>query len=131
MTTLETLKAARKSKRTPSEVCIEFALAHSAVTDQTRILRETICEIAEPGEAADWSGNYPGSAGVPSCLDNFFGAPKGPDGEFPRWQEFYDKMCGPCKVKLAAVEARKDAKRRFGAAKRAVDAIGKRELRGL
>jgi hypothetical protein len=116
-----------KSKRSAEEVCVEYAAAHAAVTAQTRILRETTCEFAEPGEAADWSGNYPGMAGTPSCLDDFFGAPKGPDGEFPRYREFYDKMCEPCKVKLAAVEARKEAKRRFGAAKRAEAAIGKRE----
>jgi hypothetical protein len=128
MTTLETLKSARKAKRTSAEVCIEYAIAHAAVTEQTRILRDTNCEVAELGEAADWNENYPGMNGTPSCLDELFSAPKGPEHEFPRFQEFYDKMCDPCKVKFAAVEARKDAKRRFGAAKRAVEAIGKREI---
>lgn len=115
-----------KQKRTAPEACIEYALAVAAVREQTRILRDTKCEIEEAAERADWSENYPGSEGTPSCLDNYFHAPKGPDAEFPRAQEFYEKMCAPCKVKLRAVENRKDAKRRLGAAKRSVESVGKR-----
>lgn len=114
-----------KAKRTAVEVCVAYSFAVEAVREHTRILRDNRCEEESKGELDTASGFSVGQ--VSSCLDEFFQAPKGPDGEFPRFQEFYDRMCDACKKRLQAINDRREARKILGAAKRAVEAIGKRE----
>jgi hypothetical protein len=122
-------------KRTPEEACIAYAEAVEAVRKQTRFLRDraNYCENYEPTERAEYNIEamalvYPGYAGTSksSCLDEFFSAPKGPDGEFPRYQEFHGRMCDACKNRLDAINLRSNARKVLGACKRSVEAIGKR-----
>jgi hypothetical protein len=54
------------------------------------------------------------------CLGKFFSAPKGPDGEFPRYREFYTAMCERCKDRLRLLDRKRDAKRQLGAHRRAI-----------
>jgi len=61
-----------------------------------------------------------------TCLDDLFNAPKGPDGEFPRFSEYYEEMCESCKDRYNAIQERKNARRRLGTAKRGVETVGKR-----
>jgi hypothetical protein len=53
-------------------------------------------------------------------------------GPAPNYREYpeiaYEDMCDGCKVRLKAFEDRREARKRLGAAKRAVEAIGKREI---
>lgn len=105
-------------RRTPIEACIGYAIAAEAVREQTRIMRSHQCTEGSRRDTHE--------TGEVECLDTFFAAPKGPDGEFPRYQEFHDAMCDNCKARLDALNLRRDARRRLGIAKRSVEAVGKR-----
>ncbi len=105
-------------KRTAEESCIEYAIAVEAVRKYTRIMRANPCTEGSRGNFIE--------TGEVECLDEFFGAPKGPDGEFPRYQEFHDRMCDACKARLDAINLRHAARVHLGAAKRSVEAVGKR-----
>jgi hypothetical protein len=112
------------AKRTPEDVCIEYAIAAEAVRKYTRLMRANPCTEASEGE---FITGAPGLGGfVSDCLSEFFAAPKGPGGEFPRYKEFHDLMCDGCKARLDAINLRSAARVHLGAAKRRVEAIGKR-----
>jgi len=114
-------------KKTAEDACISYATAREAVLRYTRLMRENPCTEASEGEFIDGA---PGPGGfVPDCLSEFFGAPKGPDGEFPRYFEFHDAMCDACKARLDAINLRHAARVHLGAAKRSVEAIGKRLMK--
>lgn len=107
-----------KPRRTAEDVCVEYAIAVAAVREQTRIMAAHRC--------TEGSRKNFNETGETECLDDFFAAPKGPDGEFPRYREFHDRMCDNCKRRLQALDDRRQARIRLGAAKRAVEAVGKR-----
>jgi len=111
-------------KRSPEDVCRDYARAVEAVRIYTRVIRENPCTEASEGEFIDGAPGLGGFA--PDCLSEFFSAPKGPDGEFPRYREFHDMMCDACKARLDAINLRRAARIHLGAAKRSVEAIGKR-----
>jgi len=108
-------------RKTAEQACIDYALA---VADKRKyhaiICAPTCIHILE------WDRTMPDTPRPDTCLDEFFTAPKGPDGEFPRHNEFFAKLCDPCKGKLGALTLRADAGRRIGAARRSIGAIGKR-----
>jgi hypothetical protein len=104
-----------KSKRSAEEVCVAYAVAVLAVRDCDAALRSGgHCPHEEP-----WKEK-------PSCLGNLFACPQGPDGEMPRWREFYEKMCDNCKSRLEMIDERRAARITLGSAKRAVEVVGKR-----
>jgi hypothetical protein len=104
--------------KTPAELCIEYAEFVAHVRRLTGVLRKTKCSEASGGDDI----TPPES----SCLDEFFSAPKGPDGEFPRDQEFFDEMCEHCKTKLRAIDERRHWKIKLGAVKRNIERVGKK-----
>lgn len=104
-----------KSKRSAEEVCIAYAVAAIKVRDCDAALSSGgYCPHEEP-----WKEKL-------SCLGELFACPQGPNGEMPRWREFYDKMCDACKSRLSMIEERREARVSLGAAKRAVQVVGKR-----
>jgi hypothetical protein len=115
-----------KKQRTAEEACIEYHLATVERRRQHEIVCAPTCENIIEWDALLASGHYPEQSRPSTCLDELFGAPKGPDGEFPRHEEFFDECCDPCKEKLGALKLRAHAGMRIGAAKRSIGAIGKR-----
>lgn len=93
--------------RTPEEVCIEYALAVECVRDQTRIILNNRCTVADrPSERSYTEGTM-----TPCLLD---------DG-----QERED-WCAACIAKDEAKTLRKDFRKRLAVAKRRIEAVGKR-----
>jgi hypothetical protein len=108
------------------EACARYAQCAGEIRRLTRLLRTTRCPEESGAERVLYGSFSPGAPAIGSCLDDFFAAPKGPDGEFPRYKEFYDQMCDICKAKLAAIDDRREWRKQLGAAKRVVENIGKR-----
>lgn len=104
-------------RRTAEQVAIQFAEAVEAVRVHTRIMRDNWC----PNFSAGGYENGVMVSPSPSCLDGYFEALK--DGALPD----SDELCDKCKIRLKAIGDRRDARRRLGAAKRAVEAVGKLE----
>jgi hypothetical protein len=115
-----------KSKRSAEEVCVEYAIAAESVREQTRIMRDNPCTEQSGGEL-DLASGYSNGA-QESCMSRHWNVVTGPPPNYREEPELtYDGMCEPCKIRLKAFDARRECKRRLGAAKRAVEAIGKRE----
>lgn len=111
-------------KRTASEACIEYAIAAQAVREQTRIMGNNRC-VEESAEEIEHAAGRLVSPAVPSCLTQHWEIVVGKYREEPALA--LEDMCEKCQIRLEAFEARKVAKKRLGAAKRSVEAIGKRE----
>jgi hypothetical protein len=110
-----------KSKRSAEEVCVEYAIAAESVREQTRIMRNNRREEESKGER----GAYGCVEGAQeSCLSEHWSIEATPYGERP--SRAFEDMCELCQIRLKAFETRRECKRRLGAAKRAVEAIGKR-----
>jgi hypothetical protein len=118
-----------KSKRSAEEVCIEYAVA-------TRIVRELSAKV-RPGEctsmaSAEFRPGWPGpSTPIEPCISRLFSLKPTPGEDYDYYleeaEEIESEMCERCVESLKAVRERKEARKRLGAAKRAVEAIGKRE----
>jgi hypothetical protein len=100
------------AKQTAEQACINYAVAQETVKRLSN-------EISRHSECAKLDGEE-------DCIDRLFSAPRGPDGEFPRHTEFFDAMCPRCKARIVMIDTRKQERIKFGAAKRAVLAVGKR-----
>ena len=100
------------AKQTAEQACINYAVAQETVKRLSN-------EISRHSECAKLDGEE-------DCIDRLFSAPRGPDGEFPRHAEFFDSMCPRCKARIVMIDTRKQERIKFGAAKRAVLAVGKR-----
>lgn len=114
-----------RGKRTAEQACVDYSIASGAVRRYTSNIRKALCiRMSDTCPDGDWgSGTGPD---IKTCLDEFFHAPKGPDGEFPRYREFHEKMCSGCKTRLDLINLRSAARVHLGACKRSVVAIGKR-----
>lgn len=117
-----------KTKRTPEEVCIAYAKAVAEVRRLTKIISPTECtEMASSEFQAGWPGP---STPIEPCISRLFSLKPTPgeDNDYYREQsgEIESEMCTRCVESLKAVRERKDARKTLGAAKRAVEAIGKR-----
>lgn len=105
----------------PEQALIQYAERFAEVKAlQAQITAHIGCEKVGSYEEISFGGD---------CIDQLFSAPKGPDGEFPRFSEFYDPMCQRCKDRLKTLNERKDARARLGSAKRTLLCVGKRLLR--
>lgn len=111
--------------RTLEQLCVAY---FEAVTERRRIhkiLAAQTCERLVPWDEAMLLGGEL-SVRPSTCLDELFYAPRGPDREFPRELEYLAKCCDPCKSKLGALSLRYEAGKKLGAAKRSMEAIGKK-----
>lgn len=96
-----------KQVRTPEEVCVGYAISVECVRDQTRIILNNPCTVADrPSERSYTEGTM-----TPCLLD------EGQDRE---------DWCAACIAKDAAKTLRKDLRKRLRAVKRSVEAVGKR-----
>lgn len=117
-------------KRTPEQVCIEYAIAVAAVRQLTKVIGdplnrclrvlsweadgvEAMCIVPQPEE----------------CLTVHWrvSLERASDGEAREVPEMpYVDMCDSCQLRHQRVRDRKAARKRLGAAKRSVEAVGKR-----
>lgn len=115
-------------KRTPEQVCIEYAIAVRIVRELTRKIVPGECIFQAAVESHPWC---PGATTpIDPCISRLFSL-KPEDGRnreayLEASDEIEEEMCDRCKVSLQAVRDRKDARKRLGAAKRSVEAMGKR-----
>lgn len=112
--------------RTANDVTVEYAIAVECVREQTRIMAKNRCEGESKGEIG-MSGYREGAE--ESCLNKHWSivvvsGGHGEGREVPGMA--YDDMCDECKTRLQAFLDRREARKRLGAAKRAVETVGKR-----
>lgn len=121
-----------KLKRTAQDVCIAYADAVAEVRRLTRKIGTCDCiRVAAWNKLwADWTEdqNLPCEPQPSTCLYVLWNLPQGPEGEVhpQRIEEAHAEMCGPCSEAYEYIQARKLARRAVGAAKRSVEAMGKR-----
>lgn len=107
------------SKRTPEQVCIEYAIANNEVRRISKAIGSYQCLVEAEFCAGPQFGDIPDT-----CLKQFYTTHVEGYETFPDMEE--EEMCEACKSKHALVMERKDARKRLGAAKRSVQAMGKR-----
>lgn len=90
--------------RTAEDACVEYAIVAGLVRAQTRIIRENRCTEAS-------GSDDPFDGGIAPC----FKASDDPS-----------EWCTACKTSAGAVDARRQARKRLGVAKRHVEVAGKR-----
>lgn len=114
-----------KRQRTAEEACVEYAIAAESVREQTRVMRNNRCEGESKGEIGA-SGYREGAQD--SCLNQHWTIVLEGSGDHAREvpELDYEDMCDECKTRLHAFKDRRDARKRLGAAKRAVENAGKR-----
>jgi hypothetical protein len=104
------------SRRTPEEVCIEYHLAAAEISRTSEIIHSQVCDR--------------GAGRNPSCLTEYFALPTEYDSQTGRLigplLDGFEGFCEGCQIAYNAVQKRKQARARLGAAKRAVGAVGKR-----
>lgn len=125
-------------KRTPEEVCIAYA---EAVAEVRRLTAKIgTCECLRVKGWHDrceeyWRiyGDSPEAdvfreENPATCLFDYFHAPVGPEGDVhpATAKELMANLCSPCSEAYEYIQTRKSARQAVGAAKRAVEAIGKR-----
>jgi hypothetical protein len=117
-----------RSRRTPEEVCTAYAKAVAEVRRLTNIISPGECtKMASSEFQAGWPGP---STPIEPCISQLFSLKPSPgeDNDYYREEadEIESEMCDRCVESLKAVRERKEARKFLGAAKRAVEAIGKR-----
>lgn len=96
-----------KPRKTPEDVCVEYAICVELVRAQTRIVRANHCTVADrPSERSFTEGS------MTPCYDDV-----GIDRE---------EWCNACVVRHDAVEDRNALRKRLRVAKRSIEAVGKR-----
>lgn len=118
--------------RTAEQVCIAYAEAVAEVRRLTNIIRPSECTTMA---SAEFRAGWPGpSTPVEPCISRLFSLKPTPgeDNDYYRNEadEIESEMCERCTESLKACRERKDARKVLGAAKRAVEAVGKR-LKGV
>lgn len=117
-------------KRTPEDACVEYAKVVALMRAETAKIKPWECaRVAVPEVNAAWPGP---TTPIDPCISTLFKKAGpfttfGAQEEHREWQEeFEGEMCDRCTVSLKAVRARKALRQRLGAAKRSVEAVGKR-----
>jgi hypothetical protein len=105
-------------KRSAEDACIEYAIALATVREHSLVIRSFPCKEA--------SNHHFDETGERECLSEYWHGITGPDGFVARPQIKFDDMCENCKKREQAYHDRKEARKRLGAAKRSIAAIGKR-----
>jgi hypothetical protein len=122
------LKSTTRARRSPEDVCIEYAIAAAHVRELTRKIVPGECTNMASTESLPTWGEPP--APHEPCISRLFSLKPeyGRDREsyLEASEEIQDEMCDRCRESLKAVRERKIARVRLGAAKRSVEAIGKR-----
>lgn len=125
--------------RTPEQVCIAYAEAVAEVRRLTSKIGicECIRSVRWNAEVEEYWRDREDSVSLPAapygeapttCLHDYFHAPVGPEGDIhPNTaRELMANLCSPCSEAYEYIQTRKKARQAAGAAKRAVEAVGKR-----
>jgi hypothetical protein len=116
------------SRRTAEEVCIEYHLAAAEIQRISAVIKAQVCQRDRDFEATRDSrpSNYIDQK--PPCLTEYFTLPRLEDdhGNLHLDDGDFEGFCEYCQIAYDAVQERKRARPRLGAAKRAVGAVGKR-----
>lgn len=124
-------------RRSPEDVCVQYAVAVAAVRQLTKVIGDRLnqCEIAAQacGELDAAVQSRPSIQAMlkppdmEDCLTKHWQIAIGPA---PNYREepylAYVDMCDACQLRCDRIAERKIARKRLGAAKRAVEAVGKR-----
>lgn len=110
-------------RRTPEEACVKYAIANAEVRRISKAIGSYQCLVEAEFCAGPQFGDAP-----ETCLKQFYTTHVEGYETFPDMEE--EEMCDACKSKHALVLERKDARQRFGKAKRLVTAVGKRLQQG-
>jgi hypothetical protein len=120
-----------KSKRSAEEVCVEYAIAAASVREHSKILSLSVNQCDAVTMFHESGAEFLNGVSAPdSCMTQHWQVETYAYGDVEYRERpalAYDDMCDGCKVRLKAFEDRREARRRLGSAKRAVEAIGKRE----
>jgi hypothetical protein len=110
-------------RRTPEEVCVEYAIAAAAVREYHGVMKNNFCQVVY-----DENGiGRPGFRGDgEDCLSQYWARIQTDNGTISAPEIEYDEMCDNCKKREQAYRDRGEARKRLGAAKRSVEAVGKR-----
>lgn len=117
-----------KPRKTAEDACIDYAIWVADVRRLTKIIRENTCEVVGDKFAQAALDLHEPNDPVPeSCLSQHWQITNGGP---PSYYEIpllpFDEMCAQCKTAWHAITDRREARKRLGAAKRSVEAIGKR-----
>jgi len=114
-------------RRTADEVCIEYHLAAAEIRRISAVIKAQVCQRDRDYEEAMKTNPHPGFSKQP-CLSEYFALPRIEDehGNLHMDDGDFEGFCEYCQIAYDAVQERKRARPRLGAAKRAVGAVGKR-----
>ena len=123
-----------KPRRTAEDVCIAYAKAVAEVRRLTSKIGTCKCvrTQAYDKEFGAWCELDNFDIAIPedpdTCLYYLWHLPVGPEGEtHPQLvKEAHAAMCSPCSEAYEYVQTRKKVRQQVGAAKRGVEAVGKR-----
>lgn len=117
-------------RRTPEQVCIDYAELAAMLRDLGRRIHTSVCESYDSGQPDTLEGRgYPATS-KRECLDKFYALPLDDDGCRIGGHAFiYDDMCQACHQRYYGRIERQGLMRRVYAAKRAVEAVGKRLIK--
>lgn len=108
------------AQRSANDVCIEYAIAVAEVRRLTKALGTSICK-----RVIDEDFSREGT-----CLKNLWEMVPERNGEgncsHEDFAEAVAELCTACAEARRLIDERRDARKRLGAAKRSVEAIGKR-----
>jgi hypothetical protein len=112
------------SRRTAEEVCIEYHLATAEIRRISAVIKAQVCQ-----RDIDFDSSvYAQDDRKQPCLSEYFALPRIEDdhGNLHVDDGDFEGLCEYCQIAYDAVQERKRARPRLGAAKRAVGAVGKR-----
>ena len=114
------------SRRTAEEVCIEYHLAAAEIRRISAVIKAQVCQRDQDYEEA--LKTNPALDRLQPCLSEYFALPRIEDehGNLHMDDGDFEGFCEYCQIAYDAVQERKRARPRLGAAKRAVGAVGKR-----
>jgi hypothetical protein len=118
-------------KRTPEDVCIEYAQITAQMQEHSAKIKPWDCKRAAKSEfRPGWPGN---TTPIEPCISILFqkrDADTQGEQQHRDWQDEYEgEMCDTCKESLKHIRARRELRLKLGIAKRSVIAIGKRLIK--
>ena len=116
-----------RSRRTAEEVCIEYHLAAAEIRRISAVIKAQVCQRDRDYQEA-LKTNPRADFPKQPCLSEYFALPRIEDehGNLHMDDGDFEGFCEYCQIAYDAVQERKRARLRLGAAKRAVGAVGKR-----
>lgn len=109
--------------KTPEDACVEYAIAVAEARRCQESMKHYLCQVVYD-EAGLGRPGYRGDG--EECLSLHWQRTQTDNGFIHTPEIEYDAMCDNCKRREQAYRDRCEARQRLGAAKRSVEAVGKR-----